>query len=103
MLLHQCHLDNLCNGGLKLNFGQLDVRLRVKFIRGICSRSSDHPDRFDCIYNLYEMMRDESLFGFDTNAVGVEDLVKDMCSETYPDAVDFGFVKTQGEHTFDLR
>lgn len=49
------------------------------------------------------MMRDESLFGFDTNAVGVEDLVKDMCSETYPDAVDFGFVKTQGEHTFDLR
>lgn len=88
----------MCNDSLKLNFGQLDVRLRVKFIRGICSGTSDHRERFECIYNLYEMMRNESIFGFDANAVGVEGLVKDVCHETYQDAVDFGFVKTQGEH-----
>lgn len=111
MLLHQCRLENLCNNGLKLNFGQLDVSLRKKFIRGICNPSTsgdvdgdgdgDHPpeeSRFECIYKLYEMMREESIFGFDANVAGVDVLVKDMCYETYPGAVDFGFVsRTQGE------
>ena len=110
MLLHQCRLENLCNiSGLKLNFGQLDVSLRKKFIRGICKPTTsgdgdgdgDYPpeeSRFECIYKLYEMMREESIFGFDANVAGVDVLVKDMCYETYPGAVDFGFVsRTQGE------
>lgn len=95
MLLHQCRLDHSCNGEFKLNFGQLSVDLRLKFIRGIC-RSEEYPDRFDCIYNLYEMMRDENLFGFRTNATDVGVLVHDMCYMTYPDAAEMGFVKTRG-------
>jgi hypothetical protein len=104
MLLHQCQLDNLCNDGLRLNFGQLDINLRVKFIRGICVRSNDdYPERFECIYKLYEMMRDESIFGFNATVDGVDSLVKEMCYATYLDAVHFGFVKSRGEPLFFLR
>lgn len=96
MLLHQCHLDNLCPNKFTLKFEQLDVPLQLKFIKGICHHE-ELTDRFDCIRDLEDMWLEGDEFGFDADAEDVDDLVKDMCLETFVDAVEMGFAMTQGE------
>jgi len=105
MLLHQCNLDNDTDHTCpqfkgKLKFENIDLALQLKFIDGICHHES-FADRYDCIHGLNQMWLEGNEFGFRVTEDGigeveeeVGDLVKEMCKDTYVEAIVMGFARS---------
>ncbi len=97
-MLMQCRAEGACPEEMTLSFEQLEIKVQLKFIMGVCSQE-DYTDRSNCIYDLKHQWLESKLFGFRANDEddNTQLLIHNMCTEVYVDAAKMGFTMTTGK------
>jgi len=88
-LLSLCRSEDLCDDETNLEFEQLSLGLQLEFVRGVCPYVG-LQERISCIDDLMSMWLEGGEFGFRVSEDGIDAVsrhVKDMCMDTYADAV----------------
>lgn len=95
---HRCISEGRCaNGDEQLEFERLSLDLQLGFVIGVCP-IADLATRIGCIKSLEESWLDSGVFGFQVNAEeNLSELVQEMCSGAYSDAVDASLIGTIGK------